>query len=108
MPSKQDCEVSHFLTRDTDVCAGETAWGYFEKHVLCTHGTVQPSDAHFIWTRRKRNPDWKWPTITESTLKVREQADFSSEGGFQEISSLFVVLLKTASAHWKCIKVSPL
>lgn len=25
MPSKQDCEVSHFLTRDTDVCAGETA-----------------------------------------------------------------------------------
>lgn len=101
MPSKQDCEVSHFLTHDTDVCAGETAWGYFEKHVLCTHGTVQPSDTHFIWTWRKRYPDWKWPAITESTLKVREQADFRVQRGAFRKST---VLLKTASAHWKRIK----
>lgn len=41
-------QQSKFWPRDPDVFVDVTARGYLEKHVLSTHGTVQPCDAHFI------------------------------------------------------------
>lgn len=46
----------------------DPAWGYLEKHVLCTHGNVQLRDAHFIWER--------WPTITRRTPVFVKGANF--------------------------------
>lgn len=81
---KQDSQVNKFLTHDPDVFAGKTAWGYLERHVLCTHGTVQPSDAHFVLTQKQLCPE------TEENDQQSQRVHPCSGTGWFQISDGFL------------------